>query len=242
VPTKHPKPEELVEDVLRLRRAARIADDPARSEILAVSAHLEESVGPTVSRAAAARLLGVSYTSLDRWIEKGDISALFTPGGRREIPLSELLDLLEDVEQRRADGARFALASVIRDRRRQASAIDENEFLPPQLQRRTKPRRHRTAELQALAYHRLVARRLDQPLVDEAKRRLKRWREQGRIHPRWADEWERILAMPLPRIAKTIRADSQRARELRQSSPFAGVLTEQERRRLVETVEERALT
>jgi len=50
-----------------------------------------------------------------------------------------------------------------------------------------------------------------------------------------------VLALPLPRIAKTISADTKRARELRQTSPFAGVLTEQERRRLLRAVEERVL-
>jgi hypothetical protein len=103
-----------------------------------------------------------------------------------------------------------------------------------------RPGTHRKAELQGLAYHRLVARRLDEQLVDDASRRLRRWREEGRIHPRWADEWERILALPLPRIARAIGADSERGVELRQSSPFAGALTQQERRRVLRAVEERA--
>jgi hypothetical protein len=46
--------------------------------------------------------------------------------------------------------------------------------------------------------------------------------------------------MPLPEVAKAISSDTARARELRQTSPFAGALTEQERRRLVQAVEERA--
>ena len=41
-------------------------------------------------------------------------------------------------------------------------------------------------------------------------------------------EWGRILEMPIYRIAKTISSDTPRARELRQTSPFAGVLSEQE--------------
>ena len=43
----------------------------------------------------------------------------------------------------------------------------------------------------------------------------------------------------LPQIQRTLRSDSKRARELRQTSPFVGVVTEQERRRIIETVEER---
>lgn len=101
-------------------------------------------------------------------------------------------------------------------------------------------RGHRTAELHALAYHRLVAERLDEHVVDMARRRLHRWRRDGRVHPRWGEEWVRILAMPTSRIGRTISADTPRAAELRQTSPFAGVLTEQERRQLVRAVEERA--
>lgn len=127
---------------------------------------------------------------------------------------------------------------MIRERRRRSrEAIGLDRLLP-----RRRHRTHRIPELYALAYHRLVAERLDEQLVDEARNRLCRWRGDGRIHPRLAQEWDRILAMPLPEIAKGISADTKHARELRQSSPFAGVLTEQERRRLLRAVEERALT
>jgi hypothetical protein len=96
------------------------------------------------------------------------------------------------------------------------------------------------AELHALAYHRLVAERLDDQAVERARRRLDRWKADGRIHPQWATEWERLLAEPLPRIVRAISADTTRARELRQSSPFTGQLNHHERRRLVEAVERRA--
>jgi len=227
----------LIESVVRLRRAERAAGDAVRSEIEPVLSHLEEAVGPTVSRAQAARLLGVSQTALDRWIDKRDIPAVVTPNGRREIPLSQLVDLLDEVE-RQDERGRLALASVIHDRRRRAESIDAEEILPAR-RRRIGTRDHRPAELRSLAYHRVVARRLDEGIVNDARKRLRRWREDGRIDPRWADEWERILAMPPPSIAKLMSSDSERARALRQSSPFAGVLTEQERRRLLEAIEER---
>ena len=63
---------------------------------------LESLVGPTVRPAEAARLLSISHPALDRWIGKGEISSVLTPKGRREIPLSELVELLEEVEQRRS--------------------------------------------------------------------------------------------------------------------------------------------
>ena len=102
------------------------------------------------------------------------------------------------------------------------------------------PRRtHRAAELHSLAYHRLVAERLDERIVEQARRRLARWRETDRIDPRWATEWERVLSLPLERIAKAIAADTARASALRQTSPFAGVLDHHERRHLTEMVERR---
>lgn len=238
---RDPKLRSLFDDVLRLRRVARIVDESAWSDIQTVLAHLGERIGTTVSRAEAARLLGVSQTALDRWVDKGDVSSVLTPRGRRAIPVSQLLDVLEEMETRRAEGRPADLASVMRARRMRADEIDVEELLPRNLRRHPKPRRHRAAELNGLLYHRLLAQRLDQKLVDDARRRLERWGEEGRIHPRWADEWRRVLALPLSRIAKTISADSQRAQDLRQTSPFAGALTEQERRRLNRTVEERVV-
>lgn len=213
----------LIDSLVRLRRAEATAGGHARTEIDAVLGQLEELVGPTVGRAQAARLLGISHTALDRWIDKGDVSAVLTPGGRREVPVSELVSLLAETQGGRDEQGPRTLASVIRQRRRGAEAIDSRELLPPRL----------TTDLQALLYHRLVARRLDERIVREARRRLRRWRADGRIHRRWADEWERVLALPPRRIARLIAADTEDARGLRQSSPFAGVLNEQERRRLL---------
>jgi excisionase family DNA binding protein len=225
-----------VESILRLRRVTRLGDEETNRDVEPVLSYLEEIVGSTVKRAEAARLLGISHTALDRWVEKGDIPAVLTPSGRREIPLSQVVDLLEQLGEQ-ANDRPLALAKIIRDRRRDAAAIPEDEFLPPRLHA---PRTHKVAELHALAYHRLVARRLDRKLVDDARKRLTRWEQTGRIDPRWAEGWERILAMPAARIAQAITADSERGRALRQTSPFAGALNEQERQRVVRAVEERA--
>ena len=238
MPIQRPDTRETIENILRLRRVARYADPSLQAEIASAREFLEDIAGPTVRPAEAARLLGVSQPALKRWLDTGEISAVITPRGRREIPLSELVELLEEVEQVRDEGGGRPLGRVIRERERRADEAVDLERLLPRLGRRT----HRTAELQTLAYHRLIAERLDERLVDDARRRLRRWRDDGRIHPRWFEEWDRILAMSLPEIVKAISADTKRARELRQTSPFAGVLTEQERRRLVKAVEERAST
>ena len=51
---------------------------------------------------------------------------------------------------------------------------------------------------------------------------------------KWLDEWERLLDGPVDRILAALTDRSLRGRELRQNSPFAGALTEEQRRRALE--------
>lgn len=221
---------------MHLHRAKRLAGEDVRAELAPVSDFLERLTGRTISRAETARLLGISQTALNRWIERGEIPSVVTPEGRRQVPVSDLIDLWDDVERARSSNAKRPVAAAIRERNRRAEkTVDVDRLIPPR-----RHRSHRTAELQGLAYHRLVAERLDEAVVEQARSRLARSRDEGRIDPRWADEWERLLALPLPRIAKAISADTPNGRELRQSSPLAGLLTEQERLRLVRAVESRS--
>jgi len=46
---------------------------------------------------------------------------------------------------------------------------------------------------------------------------------------RWLAEWERLLDGPVYGVLDALTSRTSRARELRQNSPFAGVLTEEER-------------
>ena len=46
---------------------------------------------------------------------------------------------------------------------------------------------------------------------------------------RWLDEWERLLDGPIDRLLEALTSRAPRSRELRQNSPFAGALTDQER-------------
>lgn len=209
--------EQLVRDVARLRRAQRRHPDDA--DLAAVRVHLERAAGPTVGRAATARLFGVSQPALDRWIGAGKVPAVLTPTGRREVPVSVVADLL-DALAARPPGKRHPLAAVLSGER-------SNRRRPPG----RSPAGHRTAEQRGLAYHRAVARRLDDAVIADALVRLRRWREEGRIHPRYADEWEALLTGPRGRLRRAIVADDEEAAALRQSSPLAGALSEADRRR-----------
>jgi hypothetical protein len=227
---------QTLETLRNLRQVEEVADPESRLKIIEALEYLEAALGSTVRPADAARFLGVSQPALTRWIERGDIPSVRTPEGRREIPVRELLDLTEEVDQKRDEGWERPLAAALRERGERAQkTIDPDVVLP-----RRRPRGHRTAELQSLAYHRVVAQRLDDRLVEAARRKLARWRSTNRIHPRWADEWERLLSRTPSQIARAISSDTPKARQLRQTSPFAGLLNAQERRLLSRAVEDRA--
>ncbi|MDX6690534.1 MAG: hypothetical protein QOG15_1991 [Solirubrobacteraceae bacterium] len=222
--------QELFDSIVRLRRAGR--ELPGNRDIAAVRAALERELGETVSRRLAARVLGVSHTALDRWIKAGDLPLVYSPRGRVEVPVPALLELYEAVEADRADGhRRYALTPTMARRREAArrlrvddvSGVGEREP-------------HERARARSLAYHRAVARRLRKPMVDEARHVLFRWREQGRIDERYADRWEHLLTRPLPDIREALVDKRQEADDLRQNSPFAGVLSEPERRRIAQEI------
>lgn len=50
---------------------------------------------------------------------------------------------------------------------------------------------------------------------------------------RWLDEWERLLDGPVEDVLDSLTSRSPKGRELRQNSPFAGLLTEDERARVL---------
>jgi hypothetical protein len=221
--------EELFEHIVRLRRAGR--ELPGNRDIAAVRAALERELGETVSRRLAARVLGVSHTALDRWIDKGDLPVLYTPAGRVQVPVSGLLDLRESVDADRAAGAgRYALTPTMNRQR------DAARRLRVQSKDGDAADGHDQARARGLEVHRAVARRLRRPMVEEARHVLFRWREQGRIDDRYADRWEHLLNRTVPEIRRAIVENSPDADDLRQNSPFAGLLSEPERRRIVDEV------
>jgi hypothetical protein len=90
---------------------------------------------------------------------------------------------------------------------------------------------HRRAELRSLALHRAVGERLrrEPALLDAARDRLRTWCREGKLDPLYCDAWLGVLDWPLERILEFLSADTERARELRQATPFAGVISASER-------------
>lgn len=97
--------------------------------------------------------------------------------------------------------------------------------------------KHRVIEARSLAMHCLIAQKIagDPGLLKAARRNLAAWSARyGDSPPRALAEWRTILKRPWPEIAALITDPGESAARLRQSSPFAGVLTAFERRRVYE--------
>ncbi len=95
--------------------------------------------------------------------------------------------------------------------------------------------KHRIIEARSLAMHCLAAQKIerDPALLDKVRATLENWRARyGDDMPRALDEWDRILREPWPTIAALITDAGERSTRLRQSTPFAGVLTARERERV----------
>ena len=96
---------------------------------------------------------------------------------------------------------------------------------------------HVRLDERSLALHRLVAEKLraDPALLEKARDNLRRWEEaSGGVSPVFA-EWAQILTSPDGEVVEFLAERSERATRLRQSSPFAGALTQEERRAIYES-------
>ena len=93
-------------------------------------------------------------------------------------------------------------------------------------------RTHQEIDERSLAMHRLIAEKISQnpALFDKAKATLARWRTTVCISSQpYLLEWERLMNLGLEACLAAAIEESERATALRQSSPFAGLLTHQER-------------
>lgn len=73
--------------------------------------------------------------------------------------------------------------------------------------------------------------------IEKARQNLAKLKRQ---HPRgagnrWLEEWDKLLSGPIDAVLEALTSRTPRARELRQNSPFAGVLTEAEREDVLST-------
>jgi hypothetical protein len=94
---------------------------------------------------------------------------------------------------------------------------------------------HRILDARSLAMHCKIAQKIsrDPDLLDKARANLERWSAASKDPlPQYLHEWQEILKRPWPEIAEIITSMSEDATRLRSSSPFAGVLTTDERKQI----------
>lgn len=224
---------QLFENIVRLRRAEREA--PSLRDVILVRAGLEDELGETVSQRLGAELLGVSHTALRRWVDSGDVPLVFNVNGKWEVPVPALLQLRETIDHERSEGhrSRHLLEPIMREAHARADALDTNGLMPAAAPAADP---HERASRRSLAYHRELARRLSQPMVDDALHTVWAWEQRGRLDPRYADLWKELLERSPADVASAIGEDGDEAHNLRQTSPFAGVLSEAERRKILTTI------
>lgn len=98
---------------------------------------------------------------------------------------------------------------------------------------------HRPAELRSKALHELVAQRIEREphVVARALERVERWMaEGGPVDAGWATRWHELLSGPRDVLLATLRSDDQEAVDLRQNTPFAGVVPERTRQQLIREI------
>jgi hypothetical protein len=96
---------------------------------------------------------------------------------------------------------------------------------------------HQLAELRSIAYHQAIAQRLraNPELLDTVRQRLQSQLD-SEAHPptsssqrHWAQVWSELIEQPIDQLLEFMLERSDKADQLRQSTPFAGILTPAER-------------
>ena len=125
----------------------------------------------------------------------------------------------------------------LRERRRAAGLKAVTTWVAPDDRASAPYSSHRVLEARSLAMHVLIVRKIDTnpALLAIARDNLTRWARQreGEV-PAWLTEWQGLMQRPWPAIAALLTEQSENAVRLRQSTPFAGVLTDEERARVYE--------
>lgn len=96
---------------------------------------------------------------------------------------------------------------------------------------------HDRIDKRSLALHTLVARKVlsNTALLEKARENLRSWPAAGGCPKSALAEWDQNLSGPIEQAARFLVDPSENATRLRQSSPFAGILTQSERMAIFES-------
>lgn len=118
--------EEIVEDLADLYVAEKTARGSVRTHIRRVQARRARAASQGVPKAPAARMLGISVNTLDKWIGRKRIRTIQSPSGRALVDAQQVAQLLIAVRVMRQLGRSEGLL---------AAAIQQLERDDPHYQR-----------------------------------------------------------------------------------------------------------
>ena len=148
------------------------------------------------------------------------MSRLGRPPSGRAVPAAQRMRRMR--ERRKLAGLHAVTRWVAAGPDKSAAVVSSDHFLH---------------DARSLAMHALIAVKINRntELLAVAHRNLKRWRSRFGSQPdRWWLDWHQLLRRPRTELIGALLDPGESATRLRQSSPFAGVLTTLERRKIYE--------
>jgi len=88
----------------------------------------------------------------------------------------------------------------------------------------------------SFALHQVVKKRIlsnPEEVIQKGKDNLEKWSAQYGYCPEWLIEWQNILNNGVHAICRVLESTDEYATLLRSSSPFAGIVSNQERLRII---------
>jgi DNA-binding transcriptional regulator YiaG len=113
--------------ILALRRTARRGGD-VQDELEPIIEDLRGDLDDTMSKSQAAKVIGVSVPTLDKWIEQRIVPVKRATSGRPRIPRDTALDLAERVADLRRRGRERNLIIALVDQLQRNDAVYQHEF------------------------------------------------------------------------------------------------------------------
>lgn len=75
----------------------------------------------------------------------------------------------------------------------------------------------------------------DPGLLNRVRERVAEWRRTGAVADHYVDAWTEVLSLPMSELRARVLEPTEAGADLRQVSPFAGVLSARERWQLLRT-------